>query len=174
MAEVVRFQIPIPENETVEGLALSPDGRRLALGTRTGDRRTRVWVRSLDTLEAHALPGAPPGAFFWSADSRFIGFVSGKTLKKVDATSGSAEEISDVGQIAVGGAWAPDGTILFGSRSQMMRVPETGGVPVAVTSFPRDSQGGVANPSFLPDGRHFVYIRAFAGQSAIYLGSLDL
>jgi hypothetical protein len=55
-----------------------------------------------------------------------------------------------------------------------MRVPETGGVPVAVTSFPPDNQLGAANPSFLPDGRHFVYIRGSAAQSGIYLGSLDL
>jgi hypothetical protein len=67
--------------------------------------------------------------------------------------------------------------IVFGDRSLgLFRVPASGGVPVQITAL--DSarhENSQFCPSFLPDGRHFVYIRASTdeGKSAIYLGSVD-
>ena len=49
----VRFQVPLPEKLTAESLRLSPDGRYLAIAA-----GGRLWVRSLDSLETKALPGA--------------------------------------------------------------------------------------------------------------------
>src|SRR6266849_5367486 len=48
----VRFQIPPPEKSGIEYFKLSPDGRLLAFTT---DRR--LWIRSLDTLQALPLLG---------------------------------------------------------------------------------------------------------------------
>src|SRR5215468_7686984 len=59
--QTVRFQISAPEKSPVAAFALSPDGRYLAFatgypfaGTRGG---TRLWLRPIDSLDAHALPG---------------------------------------------------------------------------------------------------------------------
>ena len=55
-------------------------------------------------------------------------------------------------------------------------MPASGGVPVQITALdPARQETGQFGPSFLPDGRHFVYIRASTdeGKSAIYLGSVD-
>src|SRR5262249_38058677 len=43
---VVRFQIPVPEKNAAGLLALSPDGRKLALTLRGEDGRTSVWIRA--------------------------------------------------------------------------------------------------------------------------------
>ncbi len=58
----------------------------------------------------------------------------------------------------------------------LFRVPASGGVPVQITALdPARHENSHFCPSFLPDGRHFVYIRASTdeGKSAIYLGSVD-
>ena len=72
---IVRFQV-MPPDETTFGTTavLSPDGRRLAFEAPGPDGRPILFVRSLDALEARALPGTegvspgpfcPPTAGFW-------------------------------------------------------------------------------------------------------------
>ena len=67
--------------------------------------------------------------------------------------------------------------IVFGDRRVgLFRVPASGGVPVQITALDSARHENSQDcPSFLPDGRHFVYIRASTdeGKSAIYLGSVD-
>jgi hypothetical protein len=56
------------------------------------------------------------------------------------------------------------------------RVPAEGGTPVAVTTVDESrEETDHVFPSFLPDGRHFLYgVRSKKAQhSGIYLGSLD-
>jgi eukaryotic-like serine/threonine-protein kinase len=175
-AELMRFQIPPPEKVTVGNqLSLSPDGHRLAFIARGAEGVVQIWVRSLDTLDARPVSGTE-GADgpFWSPDSRFIGFaVSGK-LKKVEVSGGPAQSVCDLPGPFLGGAWAPDGTIVFGGGFPMMRVPETGGMPVPILALdPARKELFQGNPSFLPDGRHFVYGRGSLEAGGIYLGSLD-
>jgi serine/threonine protein kinase len=178
VAELVRFQIPPPEKVTLsDQLSLSPDGHRLAFTARGTDGVAQIWVRSLETLEARPLPGTE-GAYdlFWSPDSRFIGFgITGK-LKKVEASGGPAQSVCDLpGAFLVGGTWAPDGTIVFGGAFMpILRVPEAGGTPTPITALdPARPEVYHGNPSFLPDGRHFVYARGSLNNGGIYLGSLD-
>src|SRR4029079_7554350 len=58
-------------------------------------------------------------------------------------------------------------------NSVLMKVPEAGGVPVAATKFgPGETQHW--RPSFLPDGRHFIYRTAISGQRGPFLvASID-
>ena len=61
--------------------------------------------------------------------------------------------------------------VFSGSDGQLYQVPARGGAPTALT-FRRDNRESLW-PSFLPDGRHFVYFgrREKAG---LYVASLDL
>jgi Tol biopolymer transport system component len=57
-----------------------------------------------------------------------------------------------------------------------MRISATGGSATPLTTLdPSSKETYHAYPSFLPDGRHFIYYRASskAGNSGIYVGSLD-
>jgi serine/threonine-protein kinase len=84
----IRFEIPAPEKSSFGdfGLALSPDGRRLAFIAGGPDGQPMVWVRSLDSVAAQALPGTGGAGYlpFWSPDSRFIGFLVQGKLKKIE------------------------------------------------------------------------------------------
>jgi eukaryotic-like serine/threonine-protein kinase len=181
--EAVRFQIPLPEQAVLSSggsFALSPDGRQLAFFAAGSDGNQRLWVRPLDSLEAHPIAGSDsigPSPFFWSPDSRYLAFDAGFELKKVAVAGGPAQRLCDVTRNAVGGSWNRDGVILFGSvAGVIVRVADSGGTTSPVTAID-SSRGeiGHAFPFFLPDGRHFLYLRASRQpeNSGIYVGSLD-
>jgi hypothetical protein len=137
----------------------------------------------MDSLEVRVLPGsevpdfAPPP--FWSPDGRFIAFDAGGRIKKLDVSGGLPQTLCDLpsGSVAVGGSWNRDGDIIFGNFGGLLRVRDTGGVALPVTSIdPSRKEEFHLLPTFLPDGRHFVYLRVSPGApeaSGVYIGTLD-
>src|SRR5439155_12218371 len=106
-AEVIRYQIPSPENFGAAPAALSPNGRMLAFWA-WSDGVPRLWVRSMDSLESHVLSGAESfdtNPFFWSSDSRFIVYSGSESLRKIEATGGPSTTLSDVPGWVIGGSW---------------------------------------------------------------------
>jgi Tol biopolymer transport system component len=179
-AEPVRFQIGPPEKVTLfpGPPVVSPDGRRLAFIASEGTD-TRLWVRSLDTLEARPLAGTDgvnQNTFFWSPDSRFLGFVQADKLRKIDVSGGPPQTVCDVRSYR-GGGWGPGGVIAFGvAGSGLLRVSEAGGQAYPLTKLDT-SRGEIfhTTPSFLPDARHFLYFRQGTPEiRGIYIGSMDL
>ena len=169
----VRFEIRLPAGALA--FTLSPDGRQLAFLAPGTDGRNLVWIRALDSLEPHPLPGTENVLVpvFWSPDSRFIAFQSGSKLKKIDISGGPPQDICDAFAMVLGGAWNRDGTIIFGTTGNgIMQVPAAGGVPALLTTTEGRNEVHTF-PSFLPDGRHFFYLRA-PENPGIYLGSLDV
>ena len=180
LPEPVRFQIPAPEKSSFTvGACVSPDGRRIAFPATGQDGRTVLWVHSLDSLESRPLAGTEgnAGQVFWSPDSRFIGFVVSDKLKKVAASGGPPQTVCDLPASWRGGGWSRDGVIVFGVMGKgLMRVSEAGGAASPLTTLDSSRQEMFhANPSFLPDGRHFVYMGLSTAleKSGMYLGSLD-
>ena len=174
-----RFQIPLPDQgDFGTYVALSPNGHKLVFPT-TGPEGG-LWVRDLDSLELRLLPGTQNAvAPFWSPDSRFIGFGVGTQLKKVDVAGGPPQTMCEVPNQVGSGAWNREGVIIFGGRGRgpMRRVPEAGGVATDVTALDASQQELFHSlPTFLPDGRHFVYYRAAgaAEKRGIFAGSLDV
>jgi eukaryotic-like serine/threonine-protein kinase len=167
----VRFQIPAPESTTLGPFpTLSPDGRKLVFLA-----GGRLWVHSLESGESRQLTADGPP--FWSPDSRFIGYASQGKLKKIEATGGPSQTVADLPSARwAGGAWNQDGVIVFGSPIGLFRVPASGGVPVQITAAdPARQEVFHIEPSFLPDGRHFVYTHYSTDKekSGIYVGSVD-
>jgi serine/threonine protein kinase/Tol biopolymer transport system component len=173
LAEPVRFQIPLPASS--RSFTLSPDGRRLAFIAPGLNGRNFIWIRALDTLEAHPLAGtenasAPP--VFWSPDSRLIAFQAGNMLKKIDLAGAPPQDICETRVLVLGGSWNRKGIIIFGTDGEgIMQVAAVGGVATRLTTAPGHNQVHVF-PSFLPDGRHFVYLR-WSEKPGVSLGSLD-
>jgi Tol biopolymer transport system component len=179
--ELVRFEIPRPENSTFAAMppVISPDGRKLAFIANGNGKTPELWVRFLDTLEARPLAGSENAiAAFWSPDSRSIGFETSGTikLKRVEISGGPPQTLCDAN--AGPGTWSKDGVIVFRiTTSGLMRVPAGGGDCTQLTKF--DPVLGDTNhryPYFLPDGRHFLYQRVSnrPENTGIYIGSLDV
>ena len=159
-------------------VVISPDARLLAFVARTPEGRELLWVRPLDTLSARPLDGTDGASFpFWSPDSRSIGFFADAKLKKIEAEGGPPQTLCET-SIARGGSWSQEGTIIFAPdvSDSIYRVPASGGEPAPVTLL--DEARHHFNhrwPSFLPDGRHFLFLARSSSEenTGIYVGSLD-
>ena len=81
---------------------------------------------------------------FWAPDGRSIGFFARTALKRIDLASGTPKALAVV-TAAQGGTWNTDGVIVFApsTTSGLMRVPATGGAPVAITTLAPQQQGHV-------------------------------
>jgi serine/threonine protein kinase len=175
---VLRYTIAAPENTTdIHSFAISPDGRLLVMATTVKGKR-QLWLRPLGVLEFQPMSSTDDASYpFWSPDSRYIGFFAQGKLKKIAASGGPAQSLSEVSD-GRGGSWNRDDVIVFspsgGPGSGIQRVSATSGAPVNVTT----PKGFSRFPTFLPDGRHFLYVvRAASGeqveQNGVHLSSLD-
>jgi len=165
-----RFLIPTPDMPVPEAAAISPDGHAVAYSARDAGS-TVLFVRPLNSDTALKLPGTEgAGSLFWSPDSRSIAFFAGGRLKKVQASGGPPVNICDTPEVR-GGTWNAQDVIVFASSKGLQRVNAVGGEPVTLPT-PKDAVP--FNPSFLPDGEHFLYLSvpSQASGAAIYAGSL--
>ena len=150
--------------------AISPDGTRIVFGARQKGGRTQLWLRRLDSATAQPLPGTEgAGVPFWSPDSRWVGFGQDTKLKKIDIQGGPPIPIADLPDPFRGGSWNSEGVIVFavnGSKS-LFRVAASGGTAVAATQGQNHR-----SPTFLPDGRHFLYTTSQPGDIPVQVGEL--
>ncbi|MGD1095682.1 MAG: protein kinase, partial [Bryobacteraceae bacterium] len=173
--EIARFQILPPENQTFVGpVSVSPDGRRIAYITNDAGRR-RLWVRAIDALDAQAIADVDAVFPFWSPDNRFIAYGAQGKLRKSSVSGGPPFIICDLASVAAGG-WNRDGVILIDDIGGIKRVSADGGVPSPVTALDaKRFETWHRNPTFLPDGRHFIFLRSSShpDYSGIYVSSLE-
>jgi Tol biopolymer transport system component len=180
-AATVRFQVPWPADVPVaadtrgaRSFQLSPDGRHLLMTS-----QGVLWVRALDSPEAVRLERTQGATYpFWSPDSEWIAFFADGKLKKIARTGGPIQVICDAPDDR-GGAWSPNGTIVFSDRvgsAGLSRVSESGGAPASVTTITSTGPSdGHRYPQFLPDGEHFLYLHLAgdADVAGVYVAALD-
>ena len=169
--ETAQLTVLLPERSRPVSLAVSPDGRAIAV-VLVKDGRQQIWIRALDSLELTALEGTDGAADpFWSPDSRSIGFFADARLKKIDRAGGPVQTLCDA-LGALGGTWNSNGDILFGGLARLQRVPAAGG---AVSDLPKHLAVTEVFPYFLPDGRHYLATRMASARVAggVWLGSMD-
>ena len=161
-------------------MALSPDGRLLAYVARDADGKNLLWIRPLDDEAPRSLPGTDDASCpFWSPDGKSVAFFTRGALKRIDIDGGQPETLGTARR-CYGGTWGPDGTILFSPDYQgsinRLNTRGEGSEPAAPVEVPGYNVG-VVWPSFLPDGRHFLYTiasrEANSSNAGIYVGSLD-
>jgi Tol biopolymer transport system component/predicted Ser/Thr protein kinase len=177
---VVRFALAPPEGTSTppgtSSLAVSPDGRSVALIERDAAGKSALWVHPLGSVSARRLEHTEDagGALFWSPDAQFIAFTSGGRLNRIAASGGPVQVICErCGGGA--GTWNRDGVIvLTGGRANrgLFRAPAAGGVATPVTAL--DEAGGEIfhnAPQFLPDGKNVLYlaVNKDPAKSAIYV-----
>jgi Tol biopolymer transport system component len=174
-ARAIWSSIMPPEGSSFDKIAVSPDGRHLAF---IAGPRGNVWVRQFDSGGVRQLAGTQDAKqLFWSPDSRFIGFFAEGQLKKIEITGGPVQPLYEATQPR-GGAWNRDGLILFGSHGLrgLLQISARGGEVTQVTTLDVSRQEIThAFPTFLSDGRHFLYsIQSGRKETrGVYLGSLD-
>jgi hypothetical protein len=161
--EMVRFDVAPSAPGTLSPLInISPDGRSVSFVALDDDGVPRIWIKPLDASESRILvPGEQTrGPTFWSADSRYLAYAFNGKLRKAPVGGGPPETIVEVENYA-GGTWNQDGLIAFSTMGAIMSVPSTGGAAMALTALDK-ARGETAHllPWFLPDGRHFLYLRA--------------
>jgi serine/threonine protein kinase len=159
--QVLRASIALPSNVQFDpenaSIALSPDGRKLALALSRPGEQPQIWVRSLDGLTVQPLEGTVGASDpFWSPDSRFIGFFAEGKVKKVESSGGFVQTLCD--GFGRGGTWSRTGVIVFpsGPFTGLSEVSASGGSPIRITTPEREDMTHRL-PHFLPDGRRVLF-----------------
>ena len=168
VAAPIAFLVPPPAgggfalHVETNAIAVSPDGSQLAFSGSSGEGRRSLWLRTFAAVEPRPVPGTEGAVSpFWSPDGKSIAFFTGNRLKRVGLTGDAPVIICPVREgIGHSGTWGADGQILFASvqGEAIMSVPQSGGAPVELLKpdAARQEQRTVW-PSFLPDGRSFIY-----------------
>jgi Tol biopolymer transport system component len=167
---LMRFSLAAPEGTIFTQPAemdLSADGALLAFVASDSSGTDHIHVRPLASPAARLIPGTERGALpFWSPDGRTLGFFSDGKLRKVGLDGSAPVALCDAPDPR-GGAWSPDGVIVFAPNNQggIVRVSANGGSPTTVTRLNAASgERGHRYPQFLPDGEHFLYVAIGAGE----------
>jgi Tol biopolymer transport system component len=172
------FEVTVPGAANIEALALSPDGRALAIVAQDASGRAGLWLRRLESPTVAFVEGSRGAAFpFWSPDGSTIAFFADGSLKKISASGGGVQVLCPAPD-GRGGTWNRGGDILFAPTSTggLSRISAAGGAVTPVTRLnPRAGQHSHRWPQFLEDGRRFVYLGLTTDTAggAIFVASLD-
>ncbi len=151
-------------------LAISPDGSRLAFVGVSANVK-RLYLRRLDQLEVTPLAGTEDAnSPFFSPDGLWIAFFARGKLKKVAVEGGQPIDLCAVG-LDRGGAWGPDGTIVFSpsTSSSLSRIPSGGGTPVELTKLDLARKERTHRwPAFLPGGKEVAFTVGTSDKPGVY------
>ena len=187
VAQSIRSVINPPEKtvfiltgDTAGPPVLSADGASIAFTASGMDTKTTLWVRPVNSLDAHSLAGTENAIFpFWSPDGRSLGFFADGKLKTIDIESGSPQVVADA-PFGRGGAWGSNGVIVFSPNTQtaLSRVNATGGAASTATQLDPAHHTSHRWPIFLPDGQHYIYLAIHhdaskAANNTLYYASVD-
>jgi Tol biopolymer transport system component len=139
---------------------LSPDGTRLAFVASGADQKRRIYVRTLDALNATTLSGTENARNpFFSPDGQWLGFFADGKLKKVSMESGAAVVLCDAPDDR-GGSWGEDGAIVFTANQTvgLSKVSKEGGLPEPLTTLDLQTGEGTHRwPQILPGGKAVLF-----------------
>ena len=147
-------------NEQGSAAILSPDGTHIALLATAADQKRRIYIRSLDQLQATAISGTENAQVpFFSPDGQWLGFFADGKLKKVSVQGGVPVTLCEVAN-GRGGSWGEDGTIVFAPdiRGALLKVPSTGGTPQPLNTLDVPSNEVTERwPQVLPGGKAVLF-----------------
>jgi len=139
-------------------IGMAPDGRKIAYVS-----GNRLWIREFDQFEPRQVAGSEGASRpFWSPDSALVAWMAGDKIWKAPAGGGQSVIVCAVPRTtseAGGGAWQPDGKILFTTGSSgFLEVSAQGGDPRPLLEPNPESELNFHHPSSLPEGRGLVFI----------------
>ena len=157
---------------------LSTDGRYLSLYSFSGvDQEGRlILVRRLADGETTWVAGTEHAQpLTWSPDSRFLAVIANGEIKVVNVATGGIRTVGrapDGVSWLFGGAWSGDDILLGGPRLRRLSIAD-GHVTDLYRADPEVPRQSL--PSFLPDGRSFLYSQESGNPArrGVFLGTLD-
>jgi serine/threonine protein kinase len=167
-----------PDTFLASAPAVSPDSRHIAFTGRDA-KGSRLFVRALGSFDAITIPGTNGARHpFWASDGRSLAFFAGGRLMKVAWPGGAPLPLAEA-PFPLGGSWSQSGVLLFGPDvilAGLRRVTSDGGQIEEATRLDLDlGDNSHGWPSFLPDGRHFLYFVRSTDDArrGIYVGRVD-
>lgn len=158
------------------GLAVAPDGRRLAFPAAIDGRVTLV-LRDLTTGESRALPAMDGAAMpFWSPDGARVGYFAGGRLRVLDVGADADTDLL-AAPSPRGGAWLPSGDALLAPAidGALVRYRAEGQRTEPFTEL--DATSGELShglPIVSPDGRDVIFhVRATSGRGGVWWAPID-
>ena len=187
---VTRTTVVDPEVVVASGIAISPDGRRLAFIVDRPEGNLLA-VRSLDRFDPVVFPGTEGASSpFFSPDGAWLGYFTRTELRKVPVAGGQTRTITSFdGSVRFDpwnpsryptADWADDDTIVFSSGfwrqpatlAGLFTVPASGGEPQPVTRLDGTALGHQW-PRFTPDGRHIVFTVSGSGPRNTHVDAIE-
>jgi serine/threonine-protein kinase len=166
VAPLTRLSMTLPATQVlaftdVPILSLSPNGRALAFSAiDTAAGRAMVHVRAFDQAEARPVAGTEDGTSpFFSPDGEWLAFFAEGRLKKVPIAGGPTIALADA-PTARGGAWLPDGSIVYSPEytSGLWRVSAAGGVAEPLVSLDVEKEERTLRwPGLVAGGQAVLY-----------------
>ncbi len=158
-------------------IALSPDGRRLAVSSGFGTA-VSIWIKQLDhgpftRLTFNGQDRRP----FWSPDGRSVAFVrdsggSSAIYSRPADGSGDDRLLVRIDRLVQEGAWSADGRWIIvrtdngqAGAGDIVAVPVGGGAPLPIATSPFTE----LNPALSPDGRWLTYTSDESGTHEVYV-----
>jgi serine/threonine-protein kinase len=140
-------------------LDISPDGRRIIQIVSDSNGVDRIVMRDLGATELRVVAGGE-GAVdpVFSLDGDWISFNADGKLRKVPASGGPAVDVADSASVG-GGAWMPDGSIVYTRDGRgLWSVPSGGGQSRQITALDTSRQEfNHWYPQSLPGGNAVIY-----------------
>ena len=159
------LSIPPPAGRFADRIevSVSPDGRQVAFFAPDTDGVLRLFIRALDSPTARVLAGTEghnpgDGGAAWAPDGKALALFARGKLVRVEAAGGAPQILADAPGSSRGVTWGTQATILFvpSSGAGVYQVPAAGGATAQRLAL--GPAGDAAEyPSFLPDGRHFLF-----------------
>jgi serine/threonine protein kinase len=156
----------------------SPEGRQFVFIGTSEKGTTALWIRTIDSSEPRMLSGTEGAQTpIWSPDGRWVAFFADGKLKKTDVGGGQPQTIAALPGFQ-DASWGASGVIIFrpNNRQALFRIAESGGEIAPLTRLNEAlGENSHRGPTFLPDGRRFLFTSRCAdtANNALYLGSLD-
>lgn len=152
---------------SAEGLAFSPDGKKIAY---VSYPEGVLWASNVDGSDRHELSFSPTvvGVPSWSRDGKMIAFsahVPGKRwhIYSISAEGGDAQQLTSGDTNDEDATWSPDGSqIAFGWLAADARASKKNAIHIlnmntrTITDVP--GSAGLFSPRWSPDGRYLLAI----------------
>jgi Tol biopolymer transport system component/tRNA A-37 threonylcarbamoyl transferase component Bud32 len=164
VGDALQVSVSMPEiadvfiGEVAQPVAISPDGRYLAIYGADAHGTNHLWLHDLRSATTRLL-AENAFAAAWSTDSRAIAYFAEGKLKTISVEGGPPQIVCDARPESTP-SWHGD-TILFAQYSRapgIYRVSARGGQAELIVGPEKDNPDFAWWPQFLPDGKRFLFL----------------